>query len=168
MVRHFELQLAECGTSAGKIDLDASVWIDGEFLDQPFYINLPDLIHSIHVPGDYEIFVCGCGCGSAGCAGAALVCVSHEGGTVRWKWKLPVFGTEPDPDDARPRVIPVEFVFYRCQMLTAMTSFVAAAGHLIGTQAEKYDWPVFGFTARDLVALDPSKPYYTARFVRPQ
>ena len=167
MANRFALQLEECGTSAGKIDLDASVWIDGKLLDQPFYINLPDLIHSIHVPGEYDIFVCGCG--SAGCAGAATVLVSHEGEQIGWRWRLPVLDSGQDSDPNAPvTTIPVEFVFERRQVIEAMASFVAAARKLMGARPDRYDWPVAGLFAKDLIALDPSKPYYARRLVSPR
>ncbi len=166
MSNYFELRLCECEPYAGKIGLDASVWIDGELLDQPHYISLPELVHSTHAPGNYEIFVCGCG--RAGCAGAADVRVVHDGNLIRWAWDLPVcdWSDDADPDAPFPTK-PITFVFERGQMLEALESFVAAARDLIGTNPSKYDWPVFGFAAVDLIALDPSKPYFSPRLRTP-
>lgn len=163
----FELKLADrCADEVceirGQISLDAQFWVDGELLDEPHCIDLPQLVHSLHVAGWYEIYTCGCGVG--GCAGIVEgIHVTHREGWIDWSFRRPQSAgnlLDPALSEWERTAVPVSFTFDRAQMLAAIEAFLDAVRAEVGTKPERFRWPVHGFYIADLLQLDPTKPYF--------
>lgn len=163
----FELRLADrCAGEAcrirGQISLDAEIWVDGELLDEPHFIDLPQLVHSLHVAGWYEIYTCGCGVG--GCAGIVEgIHVTHREGLIDWSFRRPQRAGNllaPALSEWERTAVRVSFTFDKAQMLAAIEAFLDAVRAKVGTKPERFSWPVHGFYIADLLRLDPTKPYF--------
>jgi hypothetical protein len=165
----FELRRADrCADEAcqirGQISLDAEIWVDGELLDEPHFIDLPQLVHSLHVAGWHEIFTCGCGVG--GCAGIVEgIHVTHREGLIAWSFRRPQSAgnlLEPALSEWERTAVPVSFTFDKAQMLAAIEAFLDAVRAKVRIKPERFNWPVHGFYIADLLRLDPTKPYFNS------
>lgn len=160
----FELRLID-ETSGATTDLDAEIWVDGQLIDEPHCIDLPQLVHSIHEPGWYEIFTCGCGVG--GCAGIVEgIHVTHVDRTIQWCLRRPQSAgnlLEPALSKWEASAVPVSFEFEKRQMLAALETFLETVRVRLGSSQEHFEWAVHGFYIQDLLRLDPYKPYFDRR-----
>lgn len=163
----FELRLVErCADEVceirGQISLDAEIWVDGVLLDEPHFIDLPMLVQSLHESRWFDIFTCGCGVGM--CAGIVDgIQVTHRGGLVDWSFRRPQSAgnlLDPALSEWEKTAVPVSFTFDKAQMLAAIEAFLDVVRAEVGTQPERFSWPVHGFTIADLLRLDPTKPYF--------
>jgi hypothetical protein len=168
LINRFELRLKD-GVSEGKhltngkIMLHSEIWVDGKFLDEPHFINLPVLIDSLYVDGWCYIFTCSCG--EEGCAGIIDgIHVTHHDNLTRLVLRRPQSAgnlLEPAVSAWEQSATPVELIFERSQMLNAIQAFLDKARSLIGSEPQRFDWPVYGFDVCALLSIDPRKPYYS-------
>jgi len=166
----FELRLAD-GVSEGKnltdgtITLDSEIWVDGQHLDEPHFIDLPLLVQSLHVQGQYEIFTCGRGVG--GCAGIVDgIQVTHEAGLIRWSFRRPQSAgnlLDPALSEWEKTAVPVALTFERAQMLSAIQTYLDRVRALVGNRLHRFGWPVHGLSVQDVLKIDPNRPLYEIR-----
>lgn len=164
---HFELRL-EDGVAQGKhltdgkITLYSEIWVDGQYLDEPHFIDLPLLVQSLHVQGWHDIFTCGCG--AAGCAGIVDgIQVTHDAGLVRWSFRRPLAADNlmnPALSEWEKTAVPVVLTFDRAQMLNAIQAYLDAVRALVGEDPGRFDWPVCDLSVQRVLKIDPNKPFY--------
>ncbi len=163
----FELRLEEGVAqgntlSEGKIVLWSEIWIDGQHLDEPHPIDLPLLVQSLHAPGWYEIFTCGCGIG--GCAGIVEgIHVTHDAGSVRWFFRRPQSaGSLIDPalSEWEKTATPVTLTFDCAQMVNAIHVYLDAVRAVVRDDPGKFSWPVCGLSVQNMLKIDPNQPFY--------
>ena len=53
----------------------------------------------------------------------------------------------------------IDFVFDRHQVIQSIHSFLDTVRKLVAEDYERFDWPVHGFNIRELLIIDPDKPY---------
>lgn len=166
-INRFELRLAQGADDGarrirGQITLYAEIRVDGELLDEPHFIDLPQLVHSLHAAGWYEIYTCGCGVG--GCAGIVEgIHVTHCDGLIKWSFRRPQSAgslLDPDLSEWERTAVPVSLTFDKTQMLAAIQAFLETVRALVGNKPERFEWPVHGFYVEDLLHLDPTRPYF--------
>lgn len=167
VINRFELRLKD-GVSEGKdltngkVMLHSEIWVDGKFLDEPHFIDLPKLIDSIYAEGWCDIFTCSCGVGM--CAGIVDgIHVTHHDNLIRWSFRRPQSAgdlLDPAVSEWEKLAIPIELNFDRSQMLSAIQAFLDKARSVIGSEPQRFAWPVHGFDVCALLSIDPSEPYY--------
>ena len=149
-------------TTDGKITLHTEIWVDGQHLDEPHFIDLPLLVQSLHVQGWHEIFTCGCGV--AACPGIVDgIHVTHDAGLVRWSFRRPQSAAnllDPALDEWEKTAVPVDLTFERTQMLNAIQAYLDAVRALVGDEPGKFDWPVCGLSVQSVLKIDPRQPFY--------
>ena len=152
------MQLDET-TSGDEVGLLAwqKILIDGVEIEPNHAVDLEALGRSLFVPGEHEIFTCGCG--SAGCASIVEgVSVIHEPGVVRWRIRKPVsYRDFPGEDigrqiDAwRAQAQYVEYVFSRDQLVREFTDGMA---WLKKETPPGTDYSPYGFDRSDIERID--------------
>ena len=161
-VSRFELRLQDHGQGHpgpdGLIPLDTQVWIDGECVSEPQFVDVPWLINSLLRPGHYDFMACGCGLredGSRWCGYRfSGIDVMHKGDFVRWRFRLPQC---EDDELSNPREEPVvmyKHLFRRAQMRDAIESYMAAVRLLVQDRPGLCAWPIEGCTVEELLARD--------------
>ena len=164
---HFELRL-EDGVAQGKhltgrkITLYSEIWVDGNHIDEPHFIDLALLVQSLHEQRWFEIFTCGCGVG--GCAGIVDgIQVTHRTGLVQWSFRRPQSAgnlLDPALSEWEKTAVPVVLVFERTQMVKAIEDYLDAIRSLVRAEPSRFEWPVHGLSVSDVVKIDPNKPFY--------
>ena len=145
----------------GNTTLYSQIWIDGQHLDEPHFIDLPALIQSIYKEGWRDIFTCGCGI--AGCAGIPDgIRVIHSGEFVRWEFRRPLSAgnlVDPALSEWEKTGISTHFIFNRPQMICAVREFLDAVRHLVSYLPHRFEWPVCGISVADVLRIDPSNAH---------
>lgn len=142
--------------------LNTEIWIDGTYLAEPYPVDLPALVQSLHEPGSYDIFTCSCGVGL--CAGIVEgIHVAHEGELVHWNFRRPQSTEQIDAALGAWRDVatPVHLTFRRTQMLEAIRSYLDELAMTVGDRPENFDWPVACVSVDRIIQIDPTKPYYS-------
>lgn len=155
------MQLDETQQGDG-VDLMAwqRIVIDGVEIEPDHAVDLEALGRSLFVPGEHDIFTCGCG--SPECAYIVEgVSVIHEPGVIRWRMRKPVsyrdfpgedFGKQIDAWRAQAQY--VEYVFSRDQLVREFTDGLA---WLRNETPPDTDYSPYGFDRPDVERIDLQK-----------
>jgi hypothetical protein len=142
-------------------DVDLLAWqrivIDGVEIDPDHAVDLVALGRSLFVPGEHDIFTCGCG--SPACAYIVEgVRVIHEPGLIRWQMRRPVSYRDFEGNEFceqievwRQRAPYVEYLFRRDQMVR---EFEDGMAWLRNETPRETDYSPYGFHRSDLERID--------------
>jgi hypothetical protein len=121
------------------------ILVDGVPIPENLPVDLGTLVRSLTESGGHDVFTCGCG--SSACAGVAEgIDVSHEGGDVNWRYRLPQssdgFGGDDRYEAWLAGSTEVQHTFDRRQALWAVFEALREADQTHGGAAE---YPPQGF-----------------------
>lgn len=158
-----QLKVGDSPSHEGAKQLYAEIWINGQHIDEPHFLDLPLVVQSLHEEGWFEIFTCSCGFGS--CAGIVNgIRVIHDRQYIHWYFRRPQAADNCFEEEAWERwqstAVPVAFTFERNQMLVAIKVYLGLIRKIVANDPSLFDWPVCGLTVEEVLEIDPEKPFY--------